>query len=75
MKYDSTYSSFRKIAAGIPQNSVLGPMLYLLYIDDIPKTSGVKVATFADYTAILATEDDNISSTRKLQRNIDPIVD
>ena len=42
-------SSFRTITCGIPQGTVLGPLLFLLYINDIPnavRDSNIKL--FAD---------------------------
>ncbi|KMQ87932.1 reverse transcriptase [Lasius niger] len=63
VRFEDAYSNFRRIAAGVPQSSVLGPILYLLYSADIPNSPGVRVATFADDTAILATGGDSTIST------------
>lgn len=47
------YSEYRKIAVGVPQGSVLGTILYLLYTADSPKTPEVSLANYTDDTAIL----------------------
>jgi hypothetical protein len=35
---------------------VLGLLLYLIYTADLPETSNTTIATFADDTALLATD-------------------
>jgi hypothetical protein len=67
IKHEYAYPDLRKIHVGVPQGSVLGPILYLLYTSDLPTLQQTIVATFADDTAIMAIGDNNSESTQKLQ--------
>ncbi|GFW34229.1 probable RNA-directed DNA polymerase from transposon BS [Trichonephila clavipes] len=49
---ENSLSTPRPILSGVPQESLLGPKLFNLYINDIPKAVGVHLAMYADNTAI-----------------------
>ncbi|CAH2086206.1 unnamed protein product [Euphydryas editha] len=75
VREDGELSHIHDIMAGVPQGSVLGPVLYTIYTADLPEAQGVTTATFADDTALLASNRDPTVASAILQNNLDKVTE
>jgi hypothetical protein len=70
VKVDNEFSDLLPIHAGVPQSSVLGP---LLYTSDLPSSPDTTTARFLDDTAVLVIDPNAVAASQKLQISLDTI--
>ena len=52
---NGTHSPFLKITCGVPQGSILGPLLFLIYVNDMEAAVSCKLFLYADDSALLVS--------------------
>ena len=63
-------SSWKPVLAGIPQGSILGPLLFLVYINDLPNELKSNAKLFADDTSLFTVVKDKNESGNILNNNL-----
>ena len=67
-------SKWNEIRAGVPQGSILGPPLFLLFINDIVKDNGCNIRLSADDTSLFLVVENQDSTTELLNIDLDKIM-
>ena len=68
VKVNSSYSPLTSVDSGIPQGSVLGPVLFVIFINDLPDCVSSSCKIFADDTKIYGPSTDSKSIQEDLYK-------
>ena len=71
---NNAFSYETPVDSGVPQGSVLGPLLFILFINDLPdEVHDSTILTFADDTKIVS-EIGNVTDAANLQQNLNNVI-
>ena len=74
VKVDDKYSSWKPVKSGIPQGSVLGPILFVIFINDMPEVVQSFCQLFADDAKMFDTVNlRDIKAGNRLQEDINSV--
>ena len=63
------YSSTAKIVCGVPKGSILGPLLFLLYVNDIKQAANCDLFLYADDSCLVYQSNDVTKIEQNLNKN------
>lgn len=68
VRVNASLSEARNVKAGVPQGGILSPVLYTLFVADIPTPRDCFIGQYADDTALLTTAYRGKTVTKRLQK-------
>ena len=73
MNVGEEYSSPGKLSSGVPQGSILGPLLFLLYVNDMPLAVNSELLLHADDTCLIYLGKDTKTIEEHLNRDFNSL--
>ena len=66
-------SEWKRISAGVPQGSVLGPLFFLVYINGIVENINSEIKLFADDTSLFSVVESKFRTANDLNRDLEKV--
>ena len=70
VKIENVKSDMKVTEHGVPQGSVLGPLLFLLYVSDLSSCSSNSLRLFADDTCLIVNDSSHVKLIEKVKEEI-----
>ena len=67
------FSTWKNVSAGVPQSSMLGPLLFLIYINDLTEGLSTNAKLFADDYSLFSVIHDIQTSANNLNKDLERI--
>lgn len=71
--FQGAYSSVRPISSGVPQGSILSPLLFNIMMSDIPRIGGVSLTEYADDICFFTTKSNVETAHSYMQKQMDEL--
>ena len=72
-RVNGTKSKFENITCGVPQGSILGPLFFILYVNDLPNMCSLDVRLFADDACLLYSDRGNGSIEESVNYELEKV--
>ena len=73
VEISGVFSEFMTVTCGVPQGSILGPLLFLIYVNDMKVAVKCKLLLYANDSALLASSSDVSEIKKILKREVESV--
>ena len=73
IEIENRLSDFRKVLCGVPQGSILGPLLFLIYVNDMPQAVKSNLFLYADDSCLMYQHRDANEIEKQLNKDFENV--